>query len=286
MVELAKSLKRRDLTLEADSPEEARRAAETQLPSGWMIVAEKVLVVGTHSVTATGATVEEAEANARKGLAPDWPITKTEISCQAIPGKNEFTIQAENEEAARTTCSSAIGNGERIAVVQVIPPTARSFLQKVSNFFSSLLIPLKKYRVVVDQLACIRLEYRSGPTRVRFTFVEIPSKAEVLKAVEGLATELKEKLRELRSMPLEPQFGAVMLMGSYFDYLCGESAAFQQEHDLLLRLVPRLTGRELQIEPVSFKKPKKFDVMDMPALRSMYQQAADSTERLSLLARE
>ncbi|MCI0392608.1 MAG: hypothetical protein MOB07_28070 [Acidobacteria bacterium] len=115
------------IEVEADSIEEARKKAKSQIPRGFHLDSEKIISDGAaKSLTFTAQTIEEAFAKAQNEIPPGLDILEKRVL--AAPERRVITIMEFDEQAARIEAEKQISATATVESLKLTATGRKGFL--------------------------------------------------------------------------------------------------------------------------------------------------------------
>ncbi len=150
------------ITIEANSVEDAREKATSQLSKGLKISTELVVTAGIPIyISAIGQTVDETSAELQKRIPPGAEVIGREVLQQ--PGERSMAIAAFDDESAKQLAERAIQDYEDIKTIEIVEEGRKGFL----GFGKKPGL----YQVRVLQKSKVGMTYREK-AKVDFTFAQ------------------------------------------------------------------------------------------------------------------
>jgi hypothetical protein len=118
-----------EIMLEADSLEEVRAMAKSQLPNGFKEVSEKILQYDCKIIAGTGRTVEEAFAALEKRVPPGAAITRHTNVTDPDQRTIDLNVDLHDDApAARRAGKFTTGGDQIVSEVQLLKKGSQGFL--------------------------------------------------------------------------------------------------------------------------------------------------------------
>ena len=148
------------IIIEADSVEETREKAESQLPKGFEISSEKIMEGKPVSIQAIGKTVKEAFAKLENKIPSDVKIIERKKLRRS--GERTVELEAWNEENAISLIKAKIKDLERLKKIEM--------LKKGSKGFFGFNKKLSLFRATISRKAKVELTYKREKFKVQYSF--------------------------------------------------------------------------------------------------------------------
>ena len=143
----------KEISVEAETLEEARNIIATQIPSGLSLLEERIVSDGTvRAVKASAATIEEAFLNAKSKLPAAAKIVKeSEI---VIPSKRSIVVEAFDEATAKSHAKNRINKDETIRSTELSFKGRKGFLGMGKS--------PNHYEITVTKEAVVEVSYKTA----------------------------------------------------------------------------------------------------------------------------
>ena len=121
-------MEKKTLEIEADSVDEAYALAEHQVPEGFAVTSRRVISDGgtPKEAKGVGTTEQEAESEARKAMPKS--AFDVNVRIENAPEHRKLTVEAFEENEARTYAQKELSSGEQIQSVSVLQEGSKGFL--------------------------------------------------------------------------------------------------------------------------------------------------------------
>jgi hypothetical protein len=262
---------KKELDVEADSLEEARKRARSTLTGDEVLLSQEVISdAGTVTVTGVGATIEAAFEDAERKVPHNaLLLARREL---VSPLERTFEITASDEPTAKSLAEKCTGARAKLESVVLKTPGRKGFLGigRRPNIYTARV--LRRAEVEISFRPKAKLHVRIGTVR---------SLSEIIKSLTQLSEMVCDKWGRVQKFFATGELAALMALAAAFELL---KTAVAGEFNILLEearhLFPDDENTAL-IEPLELGRPgRAIDRFDKPLMDSQFAAAVDAVDRL------